>query len=73
MKLQRGLKGDAVLKGNGMLKRFLNDESGATAIEYSLLAGLIAVVIVTGAGSIGNMLGDRTNTVADVVTNATFN
>ncbi len=73
MKLQRGLKGDAVLKGNGMLKRFLNDESGATAIEYSLLAALIAVAIVAGAGSIGNQLGDRTNTVADVVTNATFN
>ena len=29
--------------------RFLNDESGATAIEYALLAGLIGVGIVTAA------------------------
>ncbi|MCV6546279.1 MAG: Flp family type IVb pilin [Cohaesibacter sp.] len=29
--------------------RFMNDESGATAIEYALLAGLIGVGIVTAA------------------------
>ena len=29
--------------------RFLNDESGATAIEYALLAGLIGIGIVTAA------------------------
>lgn len=33
--------------------RFMNDESGATAIEYALLAGLIGVGIVTAAGSVG--------------------
>src|SRR5690606_24159244 len=31
-----------------MFKRFLKDESGATAIEYGLIAGLIAVVIIAG-------------------------
>ncbi|HAT86028.1 Flp family type IVb pilin [Cohaesibacter gelatinilyticus] len=32
--------------------RFLNDESGATAIEYALLAGLIGVGIVAAAGTL---------------------
>jgi pilus assembly protein Flp/PilA len=34
--------------------RFLNDESGATAIEYGLIASLIAVALISGATSLGN-------------------
>jgi pilus assembly protein Flp/PilA len=33
--------------------RFLQDEEGASAIEYALLAGLIAVVIIAGATMVG--------------------
>lgn len=33
--------------------RFLNDESGATAIEYGLILALIAVVIVTAVTTLG--------------------
>lgn len=33
--------------------KFLFDRSGATAIEYGLIAGLIAVVIVTALGAVG--------------------
>ena len=36
--------------------RFVKDESGATAIEYGLIAALIALAIVTGAGMLGNSL-----------------
>jgi len=36
-----------------MFKRFLKDESGATAIEYGLIAALIAVVIITAVGLVG--------------------
>ena len=36
--------------------RFLMDESGATAIEYGLIAALIAVVIVTAVGLVGTKL-----------------
>jgi pilus assembly protein Flp/PilA len=36
--------------------RFLKDESGATAIEYGLIAALIAVVIVTAVGLVGTKL-----------------
>ncbi|MBF9234248.1 Flp family type IVb pilin [Microvirga alba] len=31
-----------------LVSRFVKDESGATAIEYGLIAGLISVVIITG-------------------------
>jgi pilus assembly protein Flp/PilA len=36
--------------------RFLKDESGATAIEYGLIAALIAVVLVTALGALGTKL-----------------
>ena len=36
--------------------RFLKDESGATAIEYGLIAALIAVVIISAVGLVGNKL-----------------
>ncbi|OGB17716.1 MAG: hypothetical protein A2W72_00135 [Burkholderiales bacterium RIFCSPLOWO2_12_67_14] len=34
-------------------RRFLRDEEGVTAIEYGLIAALIAVAIVVGAGLLG--------------------
>jgi pilus assembly protein Flp/PilA len=39
-----------------ILKRFLNDDVGATAIEYGLIAALIAVVIITGVTAVGTQL-----------------
>jgi pilus assembly protein Flp/PilA len=38
------------------ISRFLSDESGATAIEYGLIAALISVVIVTALTTIGTNL-----------------
>lgn len=35
------------------IKRFLKDEEGVTAIEYGLLAALIAVAIIVGAQALG--------------------
>jgi pilus assembly protein Flp/PilA len=35
---------------------FLKNESGATAIEYGLIAALIAVVIITGVTAVGTKL-----------------
>ena len=34
----------------------MNDESGATAIEYGLIAALISVALIGGAGLLGNEL-----------------
>ncbi|AYY58830.1 Flp family type IVb pilin [Burkholderia multivorans] len=41
-----------------IIKRFLKEETGVTAIEYGLIAGLIAVAIVAGVTSIGGSLGN---------------
>jgi len=46
------------------ITRFTKDESGATAIEYGLIVALIAVVIITAVGTIGNKLGVAFNDVA---------
>jgi pilus assembly protein Flp/PilA len=43
--------------------RFLKDESGATAIEYGLIAALVAVVLVTALGAMGNKLSKVFQTV----------
>jgi pilus assembly protein Flp/PilA len=39
-----------------LFARFAKDESGATAIEYGLIATLIAVALIVGAGTLGNKL-----------------
>jgi pilus assembly protein Flp/PilA len=47
-----------------LLARFRKDQSGATAIEYGLIAGLIAVAIVTAAGNVGTNLTALFNDIA---------
>jgi pilus assembly protein Flp/PilA len=39
-----------------MVKQFVRDEEGVTAIEYGLLASLIALAIITGATLLGGKL-----------------
>jgi pilus assembly protein Flp/PilA len=51
--------------------RFMKDESGATAIEYGLIAALIAVVIIAGVTSLGKNIGTVFNTVASNITTST--
>ena len=41
------------------LREFCADESGATAIEYALIASGIALAIFTSVNSLGGTLGDR--------------
>ncbi len=47
-----------------LFARFMKDESGATAIEYGLIAALIAVALITGAGAVGTAINDNFNDVA---------
>ena len=42
-----------------LFARFVKDESGATAIEYGLIAALIALAIMVGAGGLGNSLNNQ--------------
>ncbi|MFL5016827.1 MULTISPECIES: Flp family type IVb pilin [Rhizobium] len=44
-----------------LFSRFLKDESGATAIEYGLIAALISVALITGATSLGGKIGNTFN------------
>ena len=44
--------------------RFAQDESGATAIEYGLIAALISVGIILAAGTLGTNLGTLFNNIA---------
>jgi pilus assembly protein Flp/PilA len=39
--------------------RFLKDQSGATAIEYALIAAGIALAIVAGVNGVGTSLGSK--------------
>ena len=50
-----------------LFSRFLRDESGATAIEYGLIAALIAVVIITAVTSVGTNLSSTFNTISGKV------
>jgi pilus assembly protein Flp/PilA len=45
------------------LKRFVRDESGATAIEYGLIAALIAVAIIGAATTVGTNLSTTFTTI----------
>lgn len=47
-----------------LVSRFARDESGATAIEYGLIAALISVVIITALKAVGNNLTVDFNSVA---------
>ena len=50
--------------------RFVQNQSGATAVEYGLIAALIGVVIIAGAGALGSALNTKFTNVGNTVTNA---
>ncbi len=47
-----------------LVSRFIKDESGATAIEYGLIAALISITLVVGAGKIGTAVNANFEEVA---------
>ncbi|MEO8667402.1 MAG: Flp family type IVb pilin [Bauldia sp.] len=48
-----------------LFARFAKDESGATAIEYGLIASLIGVAIIVGATALGGQLNTTFQTISD--------
>lgn len=50
------------------LSTFAKDESGATAIEYGLIAALIAVVIITAVTTLGTTISSKFQAVTDGMT-----
>ncbi len=50
--------------------RFMKDESGATAIEYGLIAALISVALIAGATSLGGALDNQFKSLSTKLNNA---
>ena len=51
-----------------VIKAFLNDESGATMIEYGLVAALVSVAAIVALGLLGDSLVSIFQYVADALT-----
>ena len=51
-------------------ERFVRNESGATAVEYGLIAALIAVVIIAGATALGSALNAKFQAIGSTVSSA---
>jgi pilus assembly protein Flp/PilA len=52
-----------------LIRQFYEDQSGATAIEYGLIASLIAVAIIVGAKALGSQINNTFNTVSNTMAN----
>jgi pilus assembly protein Flp/PilA len=52
------------------INKLLRDEAGATAIEYGLIAALIAVAAITAMQGLGNQLSDTFGSVTTCLQNA---
>jgi pilus assembly protein Flp/PilA len=47
-----------------LFRRFINDQAGVTAIEYGLIAALVAVAIITAVTAVGTKLSGTFNAIA---------
>lgn len=56
-----------ITKFMNKIRAFAKDESGATAIEYGLIAAGIAIVIIVAVGLIGNSLDSTFTSVANAL------
>ncbi|UIJ95129.1 Flp family type IVb pilin [Sinorhizobium meliloti] len=56
-----------------LFARLMKDESGATAIEYGLIAALISVALITGATTLGGQLNTLFVNLGAEMTTATTN
>lgn len=68
MKIDQGISRRAVL----LVRKFGEDESGATAIEYGLIAALIAIGIIAGAAKLGFDNSERIRCIGRAVDDSTL-
>jgi pilus assembly protein Flp/PilA len=50
-----------------LIARFIKDQSGATAVEYCLIAGLVSIVIVSAVTRLATNLSTKYNAIANNV------
>ena len=55
---------------SNMIVRFLKDESGATAIEYGLIAALVSVAAIAGFSALGTSLSSMFSVVSSSIDGA---
>ena len=53
-----------------LVKRFIKEDDGVTAIEYALIAALIAVAIISSLEILGGSISDTFDTIEEAVSNA---
>ncbi|MDP3937002.1 MAG: Flp family type IVb pilin [Deltaproteobacteria bacterium] len=53
-----------------LVKRFIREDDGVTAIEYALSAALIAVAIITSRELLGGTISDTFEEIEDAISNA---
>jgi pilus assembly protein Flp/PilA len=63
--------GDALEGAMQSVVQFLNDESGATAIEYALIAAMIGIVVITALVAAGNAITGKFFYIENAITTAT--
>lgn len=54
---------------NSIVSRFMKDESGATAIEYGLIAAIVGIGIILGLETLRDSLNNLFNNVGDKLEN----
>ena len=54
-----------------LIHQLIDDESGATAIEYGLIAGLIAVAVIAALTTLGDSLEGLFNSISDTIVDST--
>lgn len=47
-----------------MIRKFIKNEKGATAIEYGLIAALVAIAAIVGMGALGTKLNAQFNYIS---------
>jgi len=53
-----------------MIKQLINDEAGANALEYGLVAGLVSVAIIVALTALGTSLDDLFATIRSTISGA---
>ena len=49
----------------GLVAKFVRDESGATAIEYALIAAGIGIAIITAVNTLGTAISSKFTSISD--------
>ena len=55
------------IRAGGKIKGLISDEAGAVALDYGMIASILAVAVITGLSPVGNSLGTSFRAAADAI------